>query len=113
MQKDNSSFHLNTKGRIMRNPAFGICEKNDHGADQCVCFRYNFSFLIGNVKAQVILSGYTARIVTDLVGNPKTGFLMTTQLLSFAAPLENLSTRSDTSRAVQPQMMLRGSKFGI
>ena len=68
----------------MRKTPFCTCENK--GADQLqrLCFRYidsriPLNFYIGNFKALAILCSYTARCVSDLVGNPedKTCFLMT------------------------------------
>ena len=66
---------------IMRKPAFCICENKDadqlrgnREADQRLCFRNPSAFYIQNFKPLAILSGFTARFVPDLVGNPEDRF---------------------------------------
>ena len=73
---------------IMRKPAFCICKNkgadqlhSNQAADQRLCFRYidsTISLLAkGNFKPLAIFCGCTVWFVLDLVGNPKTGFLVT------------------------------------
>ena len=73
----------------MKKTAFSICENKDadqlrgnRKADQRLCFRYidsTFPLLpIYKIfKPLTIFCGCTAWFVSDLVGNPKTGFLTT------------------------------------
>ena len=71
----------------MRKPTFCICENKDadqlrgnREADQRLSFRYTDStipLLPKSVKPLAIFCGCTGRFVWDLVGNPKTGFLIT------------------------------------
>ena len=71
--------------RVMRRKsAFSIYKNEDtdklHGnctADQCLCFHYIGSTIPQLPKFQAIFCNCTAQIVSDLVGNPKTGFFMT------------------------------------
>ena len=65
----------------MRKPAFCICEnkgadqfRGNREADQRLCFRYKDSttpLLSKSFKPLAIFCGSTARIVSDLVGNPE------------------------------------------
>ena len=74
---------------IMRKPVFCICENKDadqlrghREADQRLCFRYTDSTIpllpikIRNLnfKPPAIFCGCTARIMSDLVGNPEDRF---------------------------------------
>ena len=49
-------------------------------ADHCLCFRYidstmnRSTFLIRNCKSLDIVCGFTARVESDLVGNPEDRF---------------------------------------
>ena len=75
-----------TLSRVMRKPAFCICEKKDadqlrgsREADQRLCFRYTDSKIpllrkSENFKLLAILCGYAAQFVSDLVGNPEDRF---------------------------------------
>ena len=70
----------------MRKPAFCICENKDadqlrgnREADQRLCFRYTDSTIpllpkSENFKPLAIFCGFTARFVSDLVGNPEDRF---------------------------------------
>ena len=62
----------------MRKPAFCICENKDadkhqgnHEADQGLCFRYTDSTIPLLSKVEISTSSRTARVVSDLVGNPE------------------------------------------
>ena len=77
--------------RVVRKPTYCICENkgadplcSNCAADQGLCFLsidgwYNTSIisLIRHFKPLTNLSCSTARFVSDLVGNPKTGFVVT------------------------------------
>ena len=67
--------------RIMRKPAFCICENKDtdqlrsnREADQRLCFRYMDSTIPLLFEPLAILCGCTARFVLDLVGKPEDRF---------------------------------------
>ena len=71
--------------RVMRKPAFCICENKDadqlrgnREADQRLCFRYTDSAIPLLPKSEIsrlaIFSGCTARFMSDLVGNPEDRF---------------------------------------
>ena len=80
------AVNIDHMSRVMRKPAFCICENKDadqlcgnRGPDQCLCFRYTdnnpSTSYIRNFKPLAIFCSSTDRFVSDLVGNPKTGFL--------------------------------------
>ena len=70
--------------RVVRKPAFCICENNDADqlrgnseADQRLCFRYTDSTIPLLPKSEISLAIFcdcTARFMSDLVGNPKDRF---------------------------------------
>ena len=60
----------------MRNPAFSIYA-SPKGAEQVISAFVFYYFLHLNFQACSIFCGYTAQFVSDLVGNPKTDFLVT------------------------------------
>ena len=71
--------------RVVRKPAFCICENKDadqlrgncegnRKADQRLCFPYTDSTIIRNFKPLAIFCGCTAWFVSDLVGNPEDRF---------------------------------------
>ena len=66
---------------VMRKPAFAYAKTKAQisctvcAADQCLCFRYIDSTIplvskIRNFKPLAIFCDYTARFVSDLIGNP-------------------------------------------
>ena len=65
----------------MRIPALCICQNKDAdqlrsncAADQRLCFRYTVSSILLLPKPLAIFCGCTARVVSDLVGNPEDRF---------------------------------------
>ena len=67
--------------RVMRKPAFCICETKDadklrgnREADQRLCFRYTDSRVPLLPKPLVIFCGSTARFMSDQIGNPEDRF---------------------------------------
>ena len=64
---------------VMRNHAFCDCMENKDAdqlcgnciADQCLCFSYKDSTIPLLFKHLTIFSGFTAQLVSDLVGNPE------------------------------------------
>ena len=80
-----NSLFLQQMSSIIRKPAFCIYEnkdadqlRNNRAADQCLCspsIDRTILLLIRNFKPLSIFCGCTARFLSDLVGNPKTGFL--------------------------------------
>ena len=78
-------FGLNFMSRVVRKPAFCICENKDADqlpsnseADQRLCFRYTDSTIPllskFKLKALTIFCDCAARFVSDLVGNPEDRF---------------------------------------
>ena len=68
----------------MRKPAFCISEnkgadqlRSNCAADQRLCFRYTDSTINPKLQPLTSFCDCTARFVSDLVGNPNTGFLKT------------------------------------
>ena len=64
--------------RCVRKPTFYICKnkgtdrlRDDSAPNKRPCL---FTFLIGNFKLPAIFCGCTARIMSDLIGNPEDGF---------------------------------------
>ena len=88
------SYYCTDMSRVMRNPAFCICENKDtdqlrgyREADQRLCFRYIDSSIPLLPKSKIfkllaIFCDCTARFMSDLVRNPKTGFLTTRLICS-------------------------------
>ena len=77
--------HVGYLSRVVRKPAFCICENKDadqlrgnREAEQRLCFRYTDSTI-------PLLCGCTVRLVPDLVGNPKDRFSQNEANLSFLA----------------------------
>ena len=67
-------YNLPFLSRVVRKPAFYICENKDAEADQRLCFRYTDSTIPLLPKSEAIFSGCAARVVSYLVGNPEDRF---------------------------------------
>ena len=78
------TFLFSRLSRVVRKPAFCICENKDadqlrgnREADQRLCFRYIDNTIPLLPKPLAIFCGCTDRFVWDLIETPKTGFLTT------------------------------------
>ena len=81
MQKEGFFHAVAHMSRVMRKPAFCICENKDadqlrgnHEADQRLCLRYMVSTMPQPPKSEILSRGCTARFVSDLVRNPEDRF---------------------------------------
>ena len=125
LQKALKNAHAKTKAQI----SCAVTEQQISAFVYVTKIEHPLFFLNPKVRA----SSCTARFVSDLVGNPNTGFLMTLLMMTLLMTLRSkeyyngfwqmsrvmrkptfwFSTRSDTNQAVQSQKMARNSRFRI